>query len=250
MDFQRQILLHQKEQILQQFQQATLKWTEDKEARAQNIQNLRTAFDNNDEKACKLKPLPLCENAVELDLLLQQINFQRAWIEIKLQNLENSNGQTITGPSDQQLVQEKALETSFLKEFPVIGKTFFRKLKKLLKKNKMTVQSHQEFGRNQVNGLPKPRFSSLRQAVREPQKVVTPNRSVKQMVAHVKMHPMAERLKDKRGCFAGPQCSKQTVEELLGHKVSSRTISKICEALQKEDKNIRKRRRKSFKRQG
>ena len=201
-------------------------------------------------KGVKLKKLPLSEDSAVLDLLLQQINYQRAWVEIKLQNLERSEGQSIVSPSDQQLVQEKALETSFLKDFPVIGKTFFRKLKKLLKKNKMTVQSHQEFSKTQMDGLPKPKFHSLKRAIREPQKVVTPNRSIKQMIAHIKMHPMADRLKDNRGRFAEPQCSKQAVEEVLGHKVSSKTISKICEALQKEDKKIKRRRRKSVRRLG
>ena len=247
MDFQRQVLLHQRDQILQQFQQATVKWTELKEARAENIQSLRNAFDNNDEEACKLK---LVADSTELDLLLQQINYQRSWIEIKLQNLERSKGLSITGPSDQQLVQEKALETTFLKEFPIIGKTFFRKLKKLLRKNKMTVQSHQDFGSKQENGLPKPKFSTLRRAVREPQKQSTPTRSLKQMVEHVRTHPMVDRLRDNQGKFNGIQCSRQAIEEILGYKTSSKTISKICERLQQDDKRIRKRRRKSFKREG
>ena len=247
MEFQRQVLLHQKDQILKQFQQATLKWTELKNARAQNIDNLRTAFDKNEKEACKLK---LVADSSELDLLLQQINYQRSWIEVKLQNLERSNGRSLIGETDQQLVQEQALETSFLKEFPIIGKNFFRKLKKLLKKNKMTVQTHDEFGAKQVNGLPKPKFSSLRKAVREPQKIVTPNRSVKQMVAHVKMHPMVDRLRDKNGRFNEQQCSRQALEEILGHKTSSKTITKICEELQKEAKKIRKRRRKSVRREG
>ena len=247
MDFQRQILLHQRDQILKQFQQATLQWTEFKEARAENIRHLKNAFDNQEEGACKLK---LVGDSMELDLLLQQINYQRAWIEIKLQNLERSNGQSITGPTDQQLVQEQALETSFLKQFPVIGKCFFRKLKKLLKKNKMTVQSHQEFSSNQINGLPKPKFSSLKKAIREPQKLSTPSRSVKQMVAHVQMHPMADRLRDHRGRFNHQQCSQQALEEILGHKLSSKTISKISEGLQKEGKRLKRRHRKAMRREG
>ena len=247
MEFQRQVLLHQRDQILKQFQQATVKWTELKNARAENIRSLRTAFDENDKEACKLK---LVGEAVELDLLLQQINYQRSWIEVKLHNLERSNGRSLIGETDQQLVQEQALETSFLKEFPIIGKNFFRKLKKLLRKNKMTVQTHEEFGAKQVNGLPKPKFSSLKKAVREPQKIVTPKRSIKQMVAHVKMHPMVDRLRDQNGRFNEQQCSKQAVEEILGHKASSKTITKICEGLQQDAKRIRKRRRKSVRREG
>ena len=247
MDFQKQVLLHQRDQILKQFQHVTEKWTELKQSRAENISKLKKAFDNQEEEACKLI---IAADSTELDLLLQQINYQRAWVEIKLQNLENSNGQSLIGPSDQKLVQEKALETSFLKEFPVIGKTFFRKLKKLLKKNKMTVQSHQDFGARQENGLPKPKFSTLKRSVIEPQKQRTPTRSVKQMIQHIQSHPMADRLRNADGLFHGPQCSHQAVEELLGHKTSSKTLGKICEGLQKQDKRIRKRRRKSVRREG
>ena len=98
--------------------------------------------------------------------------------------------------------------------------------------------------------MPKPKFSTLRRAIREPQKQATPTRSLKQMVDHVKRHPMVDRLRDNQGRFNGIQFSKQAVEEILGHKTSSKTITKICERLQSEDKRTRKRRRKSVKREG
>ena len=194
--FQKQVLLDQRQHVLEQFRQAVEKWSSIKQVMAENILATQQAFDEKETSTCSLKKP---DDSLELDLIIQQLNFQRAWLDIKIKNLEISEGRSVLGPNDQVQVQQRALETQFLKEFPILGKKFFRKLKKLLKKNKMTVQSHHDFGARQENGLPKPRLSSLKKSVREPNKTETPLRTPRQVIAHIQQHPMVDRLKNANG---------------------------------------------------
>ena len=161
MDFQRKILLDQRQHVLDQFQQAVDQWQQVKKTMAENIQATKQAFEDKDKELCKMSNV---NPSIELDLIMQQLNYQRAWLDIKLENLEISNGLSVVGERDHFMVQQRALETSFLQEFPILGKKFLRKLRKLLKKHQMTVQSHHDFGARQENGLPKPRLSTLKRA--------------------------------------------------------------------------------------
>ena len=182
----------------------------------------------------------------DLGMLLQQLNYQRAWIDVKLKNLETGN--VLTNPeNDQLLVQQQALETKFLQEFPVLGKRFFRKLKKLLKKRTITVAS--DFGVHNVGQLPKPKFGSLKKAMKSP-KTITPTRTVKQLENFIKNHPAVDRLRNADGQFMPPHFTKEAVEELVGHKVSCTTLTKVQRSLGLEPKKIKRRKRKSSRRQG
>lgn len=173
------------------------------------------------------------------------MNFQRAWLDVKLQNLESGNA--LTDPENDQLqVQQKALETAFLKEFPILGKQFFRKLKKLLKQ-KMTVCS--DFGIQKPGELPRPKFGSLKKAVIS-KKTLTPTKSAKQLEIFIRSHPAADRLRDAEGNYVSPHFNKQAVEEMVGHKVSFMTLTKIQKSLALAPKNIKRRKRKSVRRQG
>ena len=186
------------------------------------------------------------DQETDLGMLLQQLNYQRAWIDVKLKNLENGNA--LTSPeNDQLLVQQQALETKFLQEFPVLGKRFFRKLKKLLKKNTITVAS--DFGVQKPGELPKPKFGSLKKAMRS-SKTITPTRTVKQLENFIKNHPAVDRLRNAEGKFLPPNFSKEAVEELVGHKVSCTTLQKVQKSLGLDPKRIKRRKRKSSRRQG
>ena len=183
---------------------------------------------------------------MDLDALLQQLNYQRAWIDVKLQNLEH--GAMLTSPElDQFQVQQKALEMAFLKDFPVLGKRFFRKLKKLLGKNTLIVNS--DFGVQKPGELPKPKFGSLKKSIQNKRKS-TPLRSVQQLEHFIRAHPAADRLRTKDGKYEAPNFTKETVEELLGHQVSCMTLDKVQKRLDLAPKNIKRRKRKSTKRQG
>ena len=178
--------------------------------------------------------------------MLQQLNFQRAWIDVKLKNLENGN--PLTNPKDDQIqVQQQALEVAFLKDFPILGKRFFRKLKKLLEKNTLMVNS--DFGVQKPGELPKPKFGSLKKSIQAPRKS-TPLKSVQQLEHFIRTHPAADRLRNANGEFLPPSFTKQAVEEILGHKVSCMTLDKVQRKLALAPKNIKRRKRKSTRRQG
>ena len=185
----------------------------------------------------------------EFDLLLQQLNFQRAWIDTKLKNLDSSEGSMLTNPAKDQLqVQELALETAFLKDFPVLGKKFLKKLKKLLKKNVMTVQSN--FGSHTgQSGLPKPSFN-LKKAVHKTTPNATPDKTFKQLEVYLRNHPAVDRLRNPKGDFDAPNFTKEAVEELVGHSVSFMTLSELQTSLQMDPKKIKRRKRKSERRLG
>ena len=185
------------------------------------------------------------QNTAELEVLLQQLNYQRAWLDVKIQNLESGN--MLTDPANDQLqVQQKALETAFLKEFPILGKQFFRKLKKLLKQ-KMTVVS--DFGIQKPGELPRPKFASLKKSVIST-KTTTPTKTVKQLELFIRGHPAADRLRDAEGNYVPPHFTKQAVEEIVGHKVSCMTLNKVQKSLALAPKKIKRRKRKSIRRQG
>ena len=242
MDFQKKILLDQRQDIVDQLKTATEQWTD---AKKKMSNNLILAKQASDEK--RPVRLPKVNLPTELDLLLQQLNFQRAWIDCKLKNLEE-NESTLTDPRKDQLkVQQLALETEFLKDFPIMGKSIVRKLKKLLKQNKMTVQS--DLGSKQEDGLPKPTFSKLKKSIRKGSPL-TPTKTWTQNLAFLRTHPALDRLRNQHGDFDSPNFSKETVEELLGHKVSFMTLSKIQKGLQLDPKKIKKRKRKSIRREG
>ena len=246
MDFQRQILLDQRKHVLEQFQDATEQWSQAKKSMSTNFQMTKKAFDDLDTHTVRLNKV---SQLAELDLLLQQLNFQRAWIETKLKNLENNEGRTLTDPvRDQLQVQEMAVETQFLKDFPIRGKSFIRKLKKLLTRNKMTVQSDMALGRGK-NGLPKPSFAKLKKSINK-QSAGTPTKTWNQSVAFLRTHPALDRLRNNHGHFDSPNFSKEAVEELLGHKVSFMTLTKIQKGLELTPKRIKKRKRKSERREG
>lgn len=185
------------------------------------------------------------QNTADLDILLQQLNFQRAWLDVKIQNLEA--GSTLTNPENDQLqVQQRALEMAFLKEFPILGKQFFRKLKKLLKQ-KMTVMS--DFGIQKPGELPKPKFGSLKKSIIST-KTATPTKTVKQLEDFIRNHPASDRLRDASGNYVPPHFNKQAVEEIVGHKVSCMTLEKVQKSLALAPKKIKRRKRKSVRRQG
>ena len=54
MDFQKQILQDQRKTILQQFQDATLKWQQTKNRMNENMLATEQAFVDKDTEACKL----------------------------------------------------------------------------------------------------------------------------------------------------------------------------------------------------
>lgn len=246
MEFQKKILLDQRAHILEQFQEATNQWSEAKKTMTTNFQMTKKAFEDSDIHTVRLNKV---SQLAELDLLLQQLNYQRAWVETKLKNLANSDGRPLTDPvRDQRQVQEMAVETQFLKDFPVRGKSFIRKLKKLLMKNKMTVQSDLG-GNGGKNGLPKPSFSKLKKSIRK-QPTHTPTKTWTQSLAFLRTHPALDRLRDSHGNFEAPNFSKDAVEEILGHKVSFMTLSKIQKGLALAPKRIKKRKRKSERREG
>ena len=246
MDFQKKILIDQRAHVLEQFQEATDQWSAAKKSMTTNFQMTKKAFEDSDVNTVRLNKV---SQLAELDLLLQQLNFQRAWIETKLKNLEKNDGRPLTDPvKDQRQVQEMALETQFLKDFPVRGKSFIRKLKKLLAKNKMTVQS--DLGKSSgLNGLPKPSFAKLKKSIKK-QPNLTPTKTWNQSLAFLRTHPALDRLRNAHGNFEAPNFSKEAVEELLGHKVSFMTLTKIQKGLALAPKRIKKRKRKSEKREG
>ena len=244
MDFQKKILRDQRQSIVDQLKTATEQWTDAKKKMSDNLVLAKQA---SDEK--RPVRLPKVNLPSELDLLLQQLNFQRAWIDCKLKNLEE-NDSTLTSPRKDQLqVQQLALETEFLRDFPIMGKSVLKKLKKLLKQNKMTVQS--DLGMKQDNGLPKPTFSKLKKSIRKGHlKDITPTKSWAQNLAFLRTHPALDRLRNSHGDFDSPNFSKEAVEELLGHKVSFMTLSKLQKGLQLDPKKIKRRKRKSVRREG
>ena len=247
LDFQRKILLDQREKILSQFKDATFQWAEQQKAINKQFREAKRAFDDADIQTLRLSKVT---EQKEYDLLLQQLNFQRAWIDTKLKNLEAEEGHILTNPvKDQLQVQQLALETAFLEDFPVIGKKFLKRLKKLLKKNAMTVQSN--FGAfTGRDGLPKPSFN-LKKAVRKvTAQNSTPTKTCKQLEIFIRNHPGVDRLRNGNGDFDSPNFSKEAVEELVGHSVSFMTLSKIQISLQKYRKDIKKRKRKSERRLG
>ena len=245
-DFQRKILTDQRQKILEQFQMAAVQWSDHQKAMDKNFKVTKQAFDDTDINASRLVKVA---KAQEYDLLLQQLNFQRAWIDTKLKNLDSTDGDVLTNPARDQLqVQEVALETAFLKDFPVLGKKFLKKLKKLLQKNSMTVQSNfgSHIGRS---GLPRPSFN-LKKAVQKKSDNATPTKTCKQLEIFLRNHPAVDRLRNKNGDFDSPNFSKEAVEELLGHDVSFMTLSKLQNGLQMDPKKIKRRKRKSERRLG
>ena len=245
MEFQLQVLQDQRQHVLDQFQAAAQQWTQLQQDFQTNFVTMKRAFEGAELQATKLET----SNRIgELDLLLQQLNFQRAWIDTKIHNLK-SGEETLTTPQRDQLkVKQQALEMQFLQNFPVLGKRFLRKLRKLLKRNHMTVQSNFD-ACPQVNGLPKPSFSKLKRSVRRNHEV-TPTKNYKDILDLLQKHPALDRLKNKHGDFDTPTFSKEAVEELVGVKVSFMTLTKVQKGLQLQKKKIKKRKRKAERREG
>ena len=55
MEFQKQILMDQRQHVLEQFQQVSFHWQKVKEKMADNLEDTSRAFINQDIRACKLQ---------------------------------------------------------------------------------------------------------------------------------------------------------------------------------------------------